>query len=213
MFVFFLLFARAYAKIIFMGKVLLKICAFILGSALFIPFSCTGGMIAGMFLSVELNARDLTHGEKPYSSFCVLALPAGENGPSEIVPLDRLDPAHLCGDSNIQPIETSQYMFLLPHPQRQSPARKWAGEDYTVTALSPEKQLIELTTYAEDYRFTNIYIAEKHRIEPLRSKVFGPGQMFQAAPFAFLFAFGLYGSGRWMRHVCKSEKTKDHPLQ
>ena len=135
----------------FMGKVLFKICAFILGSALFIPFSCTGSAVAGMLLSVELNARDLSNGEKPYSSFCVSALPQGENGRPEIVPLDRLDPAYLCGGNNIQPIETNQYSFLLPHPEGKSQTRKWEGQDYTITALSPGKQFIELKTYTEDF--------------------------------------------------------------
>ena len=91
---------------------------------------------------------------------------------------------------------------MLPHPEGKSPVRQWEEDDVKATTLSPGRQLIEFKTYSEDYSFTHIYIAEENRFEPLRSKVFGPDQAFQAAPFAFLFALGLYGLGRWLRRKC-----------
>jgi hypothetical protein len=189
-----------------MAKAFLKFWALILGAGLFFAFSFTVGIIAGMLLFIELDTRDLTKGEEPYSSFYVLALPPGKNGPPEILPFYRIDPACIEWDCNVRPINTSQYSFLLPHPEGKLHAQEWEEDDVKIITLSPGRQLIEFKTYTEDYSFTHIYIAEENRVEPLRSKVFGPDQAFQAAPLAFIFALGLYGLGRWLRRKCYPDK-------
>ena len=182
-----------------MEKAFLKILALFLGSAMFIPFSCTGSTVAGMLLFIELDARDLTKGEKPYSEFSVLALPPDKNGAPEILPLYSIDPACVDWDCDVRPITTGVYSFLLPHPESKSQDPAWEAYGCKVTRLSPGRQLIELKTYTEDYTFTHVYIAEKNSVEPLRSKIFGPDQALQAVPLAFLFSLGLYGLGRWLR--------------
>ena len=78
-----------------------------------------------MLLFIELDTRDLTEGEKPYSSFYVLALPPEKNGPPEILPFYRIDPACIEWDCNVRPINTSQYSFLLPHPEGKLHAQAW----------------------------------------------------------------------------------------
>ena len=70
-----------------MIKATVKICALIFGAGLFIPLSCTGSMMAGMLLFIELDNRDLSKGEKPHSIFNVLALPSGKNGSFEYLAL------------------------------------------------------------------------------------------------------------------------------
>jgi hypothetical protein len=94
----------------------------------------------------------------------------------------------------------------LPHPDSKLHEREWEEDGYKLTTLSPGKQLIEIYTNTDDYRFTNIYLAEENRIKPLPSKYFGPSHAFQTAPLALFFAFGLYGLGRWLRHKYYPDK-------
>ena len=141
--VFFLLFNVQRVKIFIMVKAFLKFWALILGAGLFFAFSFTVGIIAGMLLFIELDTRDLTEGEEPYSSLYVLALPPEKNGPPEILPFYRIDPACIEWDCNLRPINTSQYSFLLPHPEGKLHAQAWEEDDVKVIALSPGRQLIE----------------------------------------------------------------------
>ena len=189
-----------------MTKAFLKIWALFLGSGLFFAVSLTIGEVAGMLIIIELDTRDLTKGEEPYSSFYVLGLPREKNGSPEIIPYYCIDPADIDCDCNIQPFVTNRYSFLLPPPKGKLHVQKWEEDDVKVTTISPGRQLIEFNTYTVGYTFTHIYIAEENKVVPLYSKVFSPDQLFQAFPFAFCFALGLYGLGRWLRRVCYPHK-------
>ena len=125
----------------------------------------------------------------------------------EYLSLNQIDPSYNESYCDIPQKNKKQYSFLLPHPEGKSHEREWEEDGYKVTMLSPGKQLIEIYTNTDDYKFTSIYLAEEKRIKPLRSKCFGPGQVFQAAPPAVFFAFGLYGLGRWLRHKYYPDST------
>jgi hypothetical protein len=92
-------------KIYSIIKAIIKICALIFGAGLLIPFSCTSSIMAGMLLFIELDTRDLTKGEKPYSTFYVLVLPSGKKGSLEYLSLNQIDPSYNEGYCNIPSID------------------------------------------------------------------------------------------------------------
>ena len=196
------------AKILSMIKAFAKFCALILGSGLFFPFSCTSSFIAGAFLFVELDARDLTKGEMPFPGFDVGVVSVNENRSVVFFPLDRIHPSYKDKDSyyDLPLMDTSQYSFLLPYPEGKLNAQEWRENGYKVSVLSPGKQLIEVYANTADYRFTHVYLAEENKIEPLRSKIFGLNQAFKASALAPSIGLGLYGFGIWLRRKCYPQK-------
>ena len=193
-----------------MAVSLLRICALILGSALLIPLSCTGGLVLGTFTLIELDERDISKGDRPHSRCYVIASRQEENGSPVPISLSEIKPSlygisELCG-KEFTGIETSMYSFLLPVSEGEIREGEWTRYNYVVKTLSPEKQLIEVNYSDDDVTATFRYLAEPDRIEPLSSKLRAPGHMFGALPYAWAFTLILYIVGRFLRRKYAPEK-------
>ncbi len=67
--------------------------------------------------------------------------------------------------------------------------------EYSVTTLSPEKQLVQVHWYGDDYAGTSKYIAEENRVEPLYSET---SDFILPILFALFFAWMPYRLGKWL---------------
>ena len=196
-----------------MANYLLRVCAWILGSALFFPFSCTGALIVGTHIYIESDARDLSKGDKPHSRCYVIASTPETNGAQVPISLSYIKPSlydisELCG-SEFTGIDTSGYSFLLPDAEGEIREGKWTRYMYRVTSVSPKKQIIQVQYSDDDVTAIFRYIAEENRIEPLYSKLAAPGYMFAAIPYAWGFAIILYLVGKLLRRKYKKEESME----
>lgn len=71
----------------------LRICALILGSVLFLPVSCTCSLFVGTLTMIELDARDISKGDRPHPLFYVIASEAKKNGSLVAMSLKSIEPS------------------------------------------------------------------------------------------------------------------------
>ena len=195
-----------------MANYLLRACVWLLGSALFLPISCTGALVVGTYINVESDARDLTKGDKPHTRCYIIASTPETDGQQVPISLSHIKPAlydisELCGEK-FSGIDTSGYSFLLPNSEGEIREGKWTRYKYHVTLLSPAKQRIEVIYSDDDVIAIFRYIAEEDRIEPLYSKLAAPGYMFAAIPHAWGFAIILYLVGKLLRKKYRRIESK-----
>ncbi len=181
-----------------MGTYFLRICGLVLGSVLFVPISCTSSLILGAFAWRGLDARDISKGESPHPFFYVIAFKPKPNGSLAAIHLSEIE----------RGIDTSEYSFLLPNLVGKFRTEKRDQQfEYSVTPLSPEKQLVEVHYDDGDYISISRYIAEDTKVEPLYSKLGFP--VYVSIPTIFLawvFAFMLYRVGKRLRRRYRPEK-------
>ena len=171
---------------------LLRITGLDLSSALFFPVSCTTGVFVGTVALSEMDARDVSGGEKPHALFHILIRRPAESDTVSAIPLDELDRLEKSGDS---------YTFLMPTEEGEFGEGEWIRYKYRVVELEEGKQNIEVKYSDDDNSATSRYIAEAARVRPVYSKIFVPGYMFQSLPYAVGFAFILWLIGKYLARV------------
>jgi hypothetical protein len=175
----------------------LRKCALILGSALFLPVSCTSALFVGTHTLIKLDTRDISKGDSPHSPFYVVVSSPNSEKPLSAVILDDIESFRR---------ENRESSFLLPSSGgnfRQGEKNRF---NYKVTVLSPEEQLVEVSySDGDDVSSTNRYAVKNNRVEPLYSKLVAPGYMFGAVPYAWAFALILYVAGKLLRRKYRSE--------
>jgi hypothetical protein len=168
---------------------LLKVLALVLGSAWFFPVSCTSTLFVGTFVIAHLDAREIARGDQVHPGFLIVVEP-GEKG-------QRFRSVRL---SDLPRIRESGgvYSFLMSKPSGRIDINDYTHLSYRVLKNQGSAQIIELEDKDDDNTFWCRYRATHIDVMPLSSRMFAHWYMFQALPFAFGIALGLYGIGRFL---------------
>jgi hypothetical protein len=168
---------------------LLKVLALILGSAFFFPVSCTSTLIVGIIVIAKLDAREVAHGDQVHSGFLIVVEPGEKGQPFRSVRLSDLPRIREGGGA---------YSFLMSKPSGRIDINDYTHLSYRVLENQDSAQVIEVEDKDDDNTFYCRYRATHTDVIPLSSRMFAHWYMFQALPFAFGIAFGLYGVGRFL---------------
>jgi hypothetical protein len=176
---------------------LFRILIIIIASSLFVPVSCTIGVIGGTKAIAWLDSRDVKKGDSVHQLFSVLSISHKSQGKSEIVALslEEAEQTNFNKDS---------LTFLLP---KQSSV--FVIDDiqyfYTILEEKDKEQVIEVVMTSKDGDNTIWckYNATDNKIHPLSSRMFYFGYMFQAFPYAFIFSLCLFAFGKILKKRMK----------
>ncbi len=184
----------------------LKILVTVLGSAWFLPVSCTASLFAGTNIIAELDARDVGKGESVHSSFSVV-LDSGGNGESFLV--TRLNELQHY-EELIQYPGIDAYSFLMPKSGGKKRSDR-SDISYEVLEETTAGQIIEVVeTYHDgDNTIWSRYKANHSTITPISSRMFYYGYMFAAFPYVLAFSFFLYGAGRFFKRRMLESKVRN----
>lgn len=166
----------------------LRLALLVLGSAWFMPVSCTSSLVAGTHAFAALDNRDIEHGgDKPHSRFYVAVTPGEREGESfRLITLGELD---ACLAKQGCKLQLPKFADRTAQPYAIS---------YQVLENSPDHQLVEAVYRSDDYSFWSRYRVSAKGVEPVSSRMFGPQYMFRALPYALLLAFLLRWLARWL---------------
>jgi hypothetical protein len=169
---------------------LLKVLALILGSAYFLPVSCTSTLFVGTFVIAHLDAREVARGDQVHPGFFIVVEP-GENGqPFRSVRLSDLRRLRESGGA---------YSFLMSKPSGRIDINDHTHLSYRVLENQGSSQVIEAEDKDSDRTVWSRYRATDADVMPLASRRLYFGFMFAASPFAFGTALLLYGVGLFLR--------------
>jgi len=178
---------------------IVRIILIIIGSALFIPVSCTIGIFSGTLIVASFDSRDVGDGDSVHTLFSVVAKPKNDQEDFWFLSLDQAE----------QLKESSgPFSFLMSKPTGNIDD---GSSVYTFQVLEDHKkeQIIEvIETYKDgDNTIWSRYRATEKDIYPVSSRMFYFGYMFNAVPFAFIFSLLLYVIGRILkRYILSKEK-------
>ena len=189
-----------------------RIIGLIIGSAWFLPVSCTIGMIAGPKIISEIDARDVHKGEELHHLFKVVVRDGTVMGLDELTSLKHLikeDQDHMHVDSSAQ-----QNLFLVSKPNGSFETES-SRFKYRVIEDSGDKQLIELIEEYKDGDNTiwSRYRAQRTSITPLSTRMYYFGYMFSAFPFVIGGALCLFIIGRVLMLKYRSPAAPDKSSQ
>lgn len=168
----------------------LRIIALILGAVWFFPVSCTTGLVVGTLTVARLDSRDVQKGEKPHRPFVVVALPGKDGRPFSVVPLKELPQFKKA---------FPDHSFLMKRPKDKVTMNRRIECFYTVRSNLGAAQTLEVVWKDDDKIVTSTYAATRDDVVPIFSQMFYQGYMFQALPFALVFAAVLLVLGRLLR--------------
>jgi len=177
----------------------LRLLALVLGSGWFIPVSCTVATIAGTPLVAKSDAREVSRRDTLHSLFKVAAEPGEAGRPFRVLGLSEIAP-YIPGGTAAGGVRSLSFRLSASSGTLETGSSTFA---YRVLEDNGREQLIELV---EDYRdgdntIWSRYRATRSTVQPVSSRMFYFGYMFQAAAFAFFFALLLYFVGRLMRRT------------
>ncbi len=189
-----------------------RIIALIIGSAWFLPVSCTIGMIAGPKVISEIDARDAQKGEELHHLFKVVARDGTVMGLEELASLKHLvkeDQDQMHVDSSAQP-----NLFLVSKPNGRFETES-SRFKYRVIEDSGDEQLIELIEEYKDGDNTiwSRYKAQRTSITPLSTRMYYFGYMFNAFPFVIGGTICLFIIGRILLLIFRAPAAPDKSSQ
>ncbi len=174
---------------------IIRIIAVILGSAWFLPVSCTIGMVAGPIVISKIDAREVEKGEELHPLFKVVVGDGTAIGREELQSMlhqIKEDEDHMYADSSSKP-----NYFLVSKPSG-SFENESSIFKYQVIEDSGEEQLIELIEEYKDGDNTirSRYRAQRTSITPLSTRMYYFGYMFTSIPFVLGGTLCLFIIGR-----------------
>ena len=174
---------------------IIRIIAVILGSAWFLPVSCTIGMIAGPMVISDIDAREVEKGEELHHFFKVVVGDGTAMGREEfesLIQQIKEDEDHMHVDSPARP-----NFFLVSKPSGSFETESSILE-YQVIEDSGDEQLIELKEVNKDGDNTiwSRYRAQRASITPLSTKMYCVGYMFNSIPYVIGGTLCLFIIGR-----------------
>jgi len=167
-----------------------RFVALILGAVWFFPVSCTTGVFVGTNVIARLDARDVLKGDSIHPMFSVVATPGEAGQPFALVPFSGVGRFASA---------TPNHSFLMPKASDRMDLGQGAVVSYTVLSDGGAEQTIEVAHSERDTDFWSRYRATRSSVVPVSSRMFNPGYMFGAFPFAFGFALLHYAVGRFLR--------------
>jgi hypothetical protein len=176
----------------------IRIILIIIGSALFIPVSCTIGVFSGTLIVASLDSRDVSDGDSVHTLFSVVAKPKNDQEGFWFLSLDQAE----------QLKESAEpFSFLMSKPTGNM---NDGSLIYSFQVLEDHKkeQLIEvIETYKDrDNKIWSRYRATENDIYPVSSRMFYFGYMFNAVPFAFIFSLLLYVICRILKRYIRAKE-------
>ncbi len=174
---------------------IIRIIAVILGSAWFLPVSCTIGMIAGPQVISEIDAREAKKGEDLHHLFKVVVDDGTAMGIEELESLihqTKEDEDHIHVNSSAKP-----NLLLVSKPNGSFETGSSIFK-YQVIEDSGDEQLIELIEEYKDGDNTiwSRYRAQRASITPLSTKMYCVGYMFNSIPYVIGGTLCLFIIGR-----------------
>lgn len=165
-----------------------KIFLIVIGSSWFFPVSCTTGLAVGAHIVAALDSRDVLNGDSVHSLFKVAAEPGEDGQPFRVLS----NPDKESGNLSFRMSSTSA-----------SIEKDGSIFSYRVMKNSGHEQTIELieTSINGDNKIWSRYRATDEKVTPLSSRMFYFGYMFNALPFAVVFALLLSLSGRSLHRI------------
>jgi hypothetical protein len=181
---------------------IIKFIIIVLGSSLFIPVSCTIGVLGGIQVVAWNDSRDVQKGDSVHSQFSVVAVPQHSKNKNDISVL------------SLQQIEQLRKVneplsFLMPiaNSSMQTVHSRYS---YKILEDRGKEQIIEVVEEYKDGDNTiwSQYRATEKEVFPISSRMFYFGYMFQALPYALVLSLCLYACGKILRRrVIFSRKT------
>ena len=177
-----------------------RIIAIIIGSALFVPVSCTIGIFSGTFIIASLDTRIVSDGDSVHSQFSITAESKNDQEKIYFLSLEQVEQVKKSGE----PIS-----FLMSKPTGNLDDGS-SIYSYQILEDRNKEQLIEVNEKYKDGDNTiwSRYRATEKDVYPVSSKMFYFGYMFNAIPYAFVFSVLLYISGRILKRQYIIEKKK-----
>jgi hypothetical protein len=174
-----------------------RIAIIVIGSAWFLPVSCTTGLFAGTNLIAWLDARDVNQGESVHSRFSMVIEPGINGAPFLVANLNDLP---FYKEKLASPDTTDTASFLMSKSSGHLNSDK-SSISYQVIEEIAAGQVIEvIETYHDgDNTIWSRYEATHSTITPVSSRMFYYGYMFGAIPYATGFALLLYMTGRLLK--------------
>ncbi|MCI5207358.1 MAG: hypothetical protein D3910_00855 [Candidatus Electrothrix sp. ATG2] len=165
----------------------------ILGSSFFIPVSCSLGIVGGTKVIALLDARDVQKGDHVHSLFSVVAKSKHNQQGTDFIALPLEKAKQLASADNA-------FSFLMPLSES---SKKTDRSHYAYKVLKDQgsEQTIEVVEVYKDGDNTiwSQYRATDKEVFPLASKMFYFGYMFQAVPYALVFALSMYALGKKLK--------------
>lgn len=179
---------------------LIQFIIIILGSVLFIPVSCTFGVIGGTKAVAWFDSRDVQKGDSVHSLFSVVAIPQYSKNKSDFLVL-RLQQVGKMEEAN----EPLSYIMPISSSSMETDHSRYS---YRVLEDLGEEQTIEVVEAYRDGDNTiwSQYRATAKEIYPLSSRMFYFGYMFQAVPYGLVFSLFLYVCGKILKRRVKLSK-------
>lgn len=167
-----------------------KVLALVLGSAWFLPVSCTSTLYAGIHVIAYLDAREVARGDRVHPAFSVVVEPGEKGQPFRSVSLSDLPRLRQSGGA---------YSLLMSKASGRIDVNDYTYLSYRVLDNQGSAQVIEVEDKDDDRTVWSRYRATGTDITPLASRMFYFGYMFGALPYALGNALVLYGVGRFLR--------------
>lgn len=177
----------------------------IIASPLFMPVSCTMGLVAGINVIAWYDSRDVSKGDPVHSPFSVVAIPRDSTNINNLTVLSLQD-IEMTEKQN----ENISFIMPLPGSSLETDSCRYT---YKVLVDNKIDQVIEVVeTYKDgDKTIWSKYMATRNEVYPLSSKMFYFGYMFSAIPIGILLSICLYVSGRILAKrskLLKKQKNK-----
>ena len=173
------------------SSAVIRVIGIVLTSNIFFLASCSTGMWFGGEALSHWQAR----GDSPRFVQAIVASHDGEihylSSRSEVEDYEKII-AEFLGYSKENDLP---FTFLLSQSEGEIEINKYTRVHFSVSTLSPEEQEITVEHIDDDYTRESIYQAERHKITPIYSRVFGVGHVMAAWPYALGLSLILYGIG------------------
>lgn len=142
---------------------LVRVMAFVLGSAWFSPASCTSTLYAGIHVAAYLDARDVACGDQVHPAFSIVIEP-GEKGQ----PFQSLSLSDLARFRE----STGAYSFLMSKPSGRIEVNEYTHLSFRVVQNQGSAQVIEVEDKDDDRTVWSRYRATRSDLMPLSSRMF-----------------------------------------
>jgi hypothetical protein len=118
----------------------------------------------------------------------------------DVANLEKLleDPGNDAGSNDLP------YSFLLLQSEGEIELDELTRVRFVARTLGEDRQEVTVYRMDDDYQYESIYHAERNRITPVYSRVFGVGHVMGAMPYAFGFSLIVYGAGWALRRSRKN---------
>ncbi len=168
---------------------IIKVLAYVLGASWFLPVSCTIGLLATVPIISTLDERQLD--DKDYALFYVVWQPGEAGKPFEYA---------LLKDLSLN--QSSSRSYMMEQHNGFIDINAFTRISYQLLASNSSEQMIEVVYRDDDKSSSSRYRATRSEIRPVSSRMMKPDYLFKALPITLIFAFLIYGLGKWMRRLC-----------